>query len=167
MSQPRPSSAPPNSARSDASETITGDTPSFETTVAATPLAVRGALCRLRDALNAWGSTPDLAARVELVAAELCNNIAEHGFRGRAAGELRLKARFASPDLYLEISDNGTPPPRALLQGQTLPSLDVACADLPEGGFGWFLIHSETDALRFEQNQNRNHLSLRFTPRTA
>ena len=136
-------------------------------TALASPGSVRAMLIRLRDQVRCWGAADEMVARVELVAAEICNNIAEHGFDERETGEMGLRVSFTPPDLLLEITDQGAAPPAELLHRPKLPPIDVPRLDLPEGGFGWFLVHSEVDDLIYERRAGRNRFSLRFSPRQA
>jgi serine/threonine-protein kinase RsbW len=137
----------------------------FTTSLPASSTAVREAMIELRGRMRQWGLAEELAARVELVAAEICNNIAEHGFAGEATGSLCLHVSSVPPDMLLQITDHGAKPPAQLLERPRLPALDVARADLPEGGFGWFLVQSEADVVQYERDKGMNRYCLRFTPR--
>ena len=59
--------------------------------------------------------------------------------------------------LACAITDNGISVPADCLLPRDLPRNDVA--DLPEGGFGWYLIQDLTQALCYYREQQRNFLA--------
>ena len=62
----------------------------------------------------------------------------------------------------MRVSDDGRPMPGFALPCATPPELDVPCADLPQGGFGWALVQALTADLRYRRAAGRNELALRF-----
>lgn len=112
------------------------------------------ALCHLHD---------DLCARAELVLAEVFNNIVEHACAGRpaggATGTISCEMQLASGRLCIVVRDDGQAMPDGDLPPGTLPILDVARHDLPEGGFGWHLIRSLTNGLCYLREPCCNRLS--------
>ena len=120
-------------------------------------MAVRDALRLLVKGLPDDGA--DLGM-VELVLAEVLNNVVEHAYAG-GHGKIELTIQLTSTDLSCAIVDEGDPMPDG-----TLPAgdLDAAFATdgLPEGGFGWHLIRSLSQDLRYDRYKGRNHLSFRL-----
>lgn len=120
--------------------------------------AVREALGRLMAALVPLGLTHDCRETVELVLAEVLNNIVEHAY-AEAPGPIEVELRAAADGVGCVICDHGRPMPDGTppLGRQTL--LDVPLEDLPEGGFGWFLIRSLTRDLDYVRQRGSNRLS--------
>ncbi|MFU8881530.1 MAG: ATP-binding protein [Rhodobacterales bacterium] len=108
-------------------------------------------------------SRPDLIGRVELVLAEMLNNITEHGYAQDANGWISLRCRFGAEGILVSIADTGQAIPCKVLESSDKDLPDLSCLDgdaLPEGGFGWSLIHRLTRNLRCQRDGNRNHVSL-------
>jgi serine/threonine-protein kinase RsbW len=58
------------------------------------------------------------------------------------------------------IVDSGVSLPDGVIPAGLLPGMaDVALEDLPEGGFGWYLIRSLTRDLAYTRDQGVNRLS--------
>jgi len=132
---------------------------------AATPAAIRQALGEVRDALGETGIAPDLLSRIELVLGEVFNNIAEHSYSAAQGGCVRLALWRQGRAIRTRIADKGCPLPGREPPEGTLPETDVPRDRLPEGGFGWFLIHSQSDEIRYRREPGENILELDFRPR--
>lgn len=135
-------------------------------TIRATPEATREAVVAVRGLMMRAGAAPGLLFRIELVLAEVLNNIGEHAYGG-AGGRVWLKARMEGEALCVTITDRGRPMPGGEMPGASLPETDVPCERQPEGGFGWYLIHSQADSLRYSREEGQNTLGLRFVPRAG
>ena len=119
------------------------------------------------DALQSNGASnvSDTArACVEIVLAEVLNNIVEHAFP--APQEHHAAARIITLDLHAHgaalhctIRDEGAAMPALCLPPGHCPDLGTAPENLPEGGFGWFLIRSLTCDLRYVREPGCNRLS--------
>ena len=105
---------------------------------------------------------PALIARVEIALAELFNNIAEHAYRDSGCGEVRCMMGSNEAVMIVEVTDQGGPMPGGEIPEGTLPDMDVDLADLPEGGFGWFLIRSQADGLSLQRLGLGNCTRLNF-----
>ncbi len=102
-------------------------------------------------------------ATVELVLAEAINNIVEHAYTGTAKEKLiRAELSLIGQQLDVALCDNGVAFPDGMLPSGELPDLDVALEQLPEGGFGWFLIYTQTQSVHYSRRDDRNTLSLCF-----
>jgi serine/threonine-protein kinase RsbW len=123
----------------------------------AEPEAVRRALQRLMLELQPHGLDPDLLGTIELVVAEALNNIVEHA-HAAFQGAISLKARTVAEQMQFELLDQGLPMPGGQLPSGQAAMLDVATHDLPEGGFGWFLIRSLSQDLHYSREGDTNRL---------
>ena len=129
-------------------------------TIPADPAAVSGAMSGLQTALADRRHPAALHPTWQIVLAEALNNIAEHACAGRADGRITLTLEFGASALHAELRDNGGPMPGNRLPPRREPSLDVAVTDLPEGGFGWTLIHDLTTSLQYDRQDDENILIL-------
>ena len=126
-------------------------------------LAVRKALAQVLDSLRPLKLAVEETGTVELVMAEVLNNIVEHAYSDRSEGG-RVEIQYvAKPDgLNVCISDNGNMMPDGKLPTGTLASLEVDMPDLPEGGFGWFLIQHLAKDVTYQRVGKRNVLQMRI-----
>lgn len=92
----------------------------------------------------------------EMALAECLNNIAEHAYEERGDGKIDLWLTVAQGRLHVMIRDQGTPLPNESLPIAKAPDVSCGLDDLPEGGFGWFLIHSVTENLRYARRGAEN-----------
>jgi len=95
---------------------------------------------------------------VEIVLAEVLNNVVEHAYAEHGRGVIELDVKREGQRLTFVIRDDGRPMPGGIAPGGIPQDLDVAEKDLPEGGFGWFLIRELTRDLRYHRTGNRNEL---------
>jgi serine/threonine-protein kinase RsbW len=133
----------------------------FHAVFAADQTAVRGAL-RAALARFVRQMTDDEAGTMELVLAEVFNNIVEHAFADGGPGQIELTISRDELGLMCRIADDGAPMPEGRLPAGRLPSNAVAVEDLPEGGFGWFLIRDLTRELSYVRDGSRNLLMFRL-----
>ncbi|MDP1668925.1 ATP-binding protein [Phaeovulum sp.] len=133
----------------------------FQHRFAADPHAVRGALCaamaRFKQEIRA-----EEAGALELVLAEIMNNIVKHSYAGGGDGTISLSILRDQRGISCSVSDDGVPLPPACLVVPGLPKTAVAKADLPEGGFGWYLIHTLTRDLGYRREAGQNLLAFRL-----
>jgi serine/threonine-protein kinase RsbW len=123
-------------------------------------MAVRQGLQHLFSQEPLIGISEDARSTAELVLAEALNNIVEHAYAAQE-GAIEIAIEMGDDGLDCMIVDHGAPMPgHALPQGkpQDLSNLD----DLPEGGFGWFLIRSIALDLNYQRVQGQNHLRFRL-----
>lgn len=126
------------------------------------PMAVRLALQKVMADLNAKGLRPEDAATVEIVLAEVLNNIVEHAYGDGSDGCIDLRICSTKNQLEFQFTDNGNPMPFDRLPDGKSHDLECASDDLPEGGFGWFLIRDLTHELRYTRSENRNFLGFKI-----
>ncbi|MBU3029147.1 ATP-binding protein [Paracoccus marinaquae] len=136
--------------------------PMFHRVLPANPAAVRDTLADIRLRFRSEVSE-DTLGRLELVLAEVMNNIAEHAARPSSAGEgapsIHLSIVRHDGGLACAISDDGVSLPEDCILPRGLPAMDPE--DLPEGGFGWYLIQDLTQALCYYREDQRNFLAFR------
>lgn len=121
--------------------------------------AVRQALQAACDTLLLRSLTEDARGTAQVVIAEALNNIVEHAY-STGEGEIELSLKHKDGKLSVLITDRGHPMPGGKLPEGRLPEPDPA--DLPQGGFGWFLIRSLSQDLRYCRSEGRNHLFFRL-----
>ncbi|MFD2172820.1 ATP-binding protein [Rhodobacter lacus] len=133
----------------------------FHHSFAATPFAVRTAL---RTALARFlrQLSPDEAGTLELVLAEVLNNIVEHGYGETGHGTITLSLVRDHRGLSCSISDDGVELPPACLARSLDNTQRPEPQALPEGGFGWFLIHDLVEDLGYHRANGRNLLAFRM-----
>lgn len=134
----------------------------FSVTFRGSPSGVRRALRMTRAEIAASGASADMLGRVETVLAEVLNNVVEHALRDRP-GEMVKASGHQKPDgWHFRINDTGCALPDGELPGSAFPKLDTAIEDLPEGGFGWAMVHLLTRDLHYCRLPGRNCLSFRI-----
>ena len=126
-------------------------------TFLASPFGVRDGLAQMLAAPPLGDLAPDLRGTAELVLAEVLNNIAEHAYAaGPGPVTVTLTAEPGGPRCL--VVDQGLAMPGGRVPVGNLPSADTAVEDLPEGGFGWHLIHSLTRDLSYHRAGACNRL---------
>lgn len=126
----------------------------------ATQNGVRDLLSQGRARLLAASIPEAWLGTVELVWAEALNNIAEHAYAGMTAGKVDIEVTVDGPFVSATIRDFGKPLPGLTLPTGGLPDSSGAVENLPEGGFGWFLIRELCDNVAYWHKNGENHLSL-------
>jgi serine/threonine-protein kinase RsbW len=121
--------------------------------IRAEPSSVRAALRRITTAVPVCNLSGDQRGTVELVLAEVLNNVAEHAYAD-AAGHVAVTVALIPDGLACEVMDEGA----AMPDGQP-PEGRLPEGDLPEGGFGWHLIRSLTCDLAYRRQRGSNRLS--------
>lgn len=133
----------------------------FQRCFSAEPHAVRGAL-RAAVACFARQISLDEVGTLELVLAEVMNNIVEHSYAGGATGTISLSIVRDRCGLSCSLSDDGVPLPEGCLAPPQLPETAVSTEHLPEGGFGWYLIHDLARDLGYRREGGQNLLAFRL-----
>ncbi|MFC3613132.1 ATP-binding protein [Lutimaribacter marinistellae] len=138
------------------------ETESFALSFQASEGAARDGIRAVASALRWRGLSGDRAGDVELALAEAINNVVEHAYAGLAPGQVHVTCWLGGGRLDILISDNGHAMPGGRLPEGTAAKLENAIEDLPEGGFGWFLIRQLATEIRYERCSGLNRLSLMF-----
>lgn len=130
-------------------------------------LAVREALSQLLTALRPLHLDVEEAGTVELVLAEAMNNIVEHAYpSGDTPGPILISCDHQADGLHVQIKDSGRPMPGGQTPIGLAVDVDVDLIDLPEGGFGWFLIKDLAKDVLYRRVGSANHLSFRLAVAT-
>ena len=122
---------------------------------------VRQALRHLRQELDQMGIGDEDLGLAELVLGEVLNNVVEHAYGEGNGGRIRLTCRASGDALAFCVCDAGRPLPGLVPPPGLPPDLDCAREDLPEGGFGWFLVRSLTSGLTYARRLGYNVLRFR------
>ncbi|UWQ04583.1 ATP-binding protein [Aliiroseovarius crassostreae] len=121
-------------------------------------LAVRDALQSIRDQLEPLGIRDDIQGTLEIVLAEALNNVVEHAYRD-LSGVIEVSLHRQGSDLWISILDDGHPMPNGELPEGEPYDLEQMDSNLPEGGFGWFLIRELTQNLSYDRSGSQNKMT--------
>jgi len=136
----------------------------FEVSLESDELAVRGALAAVLRRLAPLDLSAEEESTIELVLAEALNNIVEHAYPDDVSdGLIEINCTYECGGLNVHIIDSGKSLPDETLPLGHLASLDVDLNDLPEGGFGWFLIRNLAKAVTYDRVNDQNILKLRLS----
>lgn len=135
---------------------------SFRITFPGQPIAVRSALARMMEQLNGLDLSSHDRGVIELVLAEAMNNIVEHAYFGNPDGMVELQITPTDSGLICHLRDDGKPMPEGKAPKGDRALLDCEMEDLPEGGFGWFLIRDLAYELNYTRVSGKNLLSFRI-----
>lgn len=131
--------------------------------------AVRNALDDTIAALRFLDYSHEEYGTIELVLAEVMNNIVEHAYSGDPDGMIELEIAPSSNGLNCTLRDNGKPMPDGNVPIGILPIPNIGAAapvnNLPEGGFGWFLIQDLARDLQYMRQGQKNILTFRIATR--
>jgi len=122
---------------------------------------IRLLMADIRETLQAQETlSVELLSNAELIISEILNNIEEHSYGGEVGCPLRISVSLIDQNkIEVETQDFGEPMPGLKLPAKSLPNTDVRLEDLPEGGFGWFLIHTLAPETTYQRNGQRNILT--------
>jgi serine/threonine-protein kinase RsbW len=123
-------------------------------TISPDPIGVRQGLKALFESLLLRQLDDANRGKAEIVLAEALNNIVEHAYAD-GGGEIELTIRLNRQGLNCRIVDHGAPMPDGALPIGRL----AAPEDLPEGGFGWHLIRTLAEDLRYARVAGQNQLT--------
>lgn len=107
--------------------------------------------------------TDEQFAKVEIVLAEALNNIAEHAFVDHDGATPCSAIEVACYETHLRVllEDNGRALPDHKIPQASPLEFDPCDIDgLPEGGFGWGLIHSLVKELTYIRASGKNQLRM-------
>ncbi|WP_299814375.1 ATP-binding protein [uncultured Jannaschia sp.] len=129
----------------------------------ATDLAVREQIARVRVCLCRTRASVALQENVAILLGEILNNIVEHSLAGRHDARIALAVSRDADGICVETQDVGEPLPPQLLTSARLPETAVDVVNMPEGGFGWFIIHALADEMVYVRDEGTNRLSFRLS----
>lgn len=125
----------------------------------AAPVSVRHVLQAVLAHL-AGRLTEGAAGTLQIVLAEVLNNIVEHAYGG-AGGRITLQVSAGAGVLTCRVADQGRAMPGGALPDPA--SLDFDLDDLPEGGFGWLMIRDLAQDLHYRRDRGHNILQFRIS----
>lgn len=139
----------------------------IELTLPGNAMAVRSALETVLGQLSESGLSESDCGITELVLAEVLNNVVEHAYSAGDPGPIELYIRRTGSILACRITDHGHPMPSEQLP--TVPHNDLSCEpqDLPEGGWGWLIIHELAEDVLYTRKGGRNFLEFTLSPNRA
>ncbi len=120
------------------------------------------AIASLHAGLSNLGLPGQKTADIKIVLAEAINNVVEHAYAERAPGMVRVSVLDSKDYLEVQITDTGHPLPGLKMPDGIPASVETDASNLPEGGFGWFLIRTLADEVRYDRRNGQNLLFLRF-----
>lgn len=120
-------------------------------------------LLMVRAEMTAGEASADMIGRTETVLAEVLNNVVEHALRLKGDDLIEIRGEEQEGGWKFFAVDSGAPLPDGQLPGKTFPPLDTAMEDLPEGGFGWAMVHVLTRDLSYRRVCGKNQLQF-FVP---
>ena len=125
--------------------------------IQATTLDVREGLRSLMSCALVQDLPEDCLGTIELVLAEALNNVVEHAY-ARYPGQIVVDVQRGPDQLRFHITDTGLPMPSAEPPHGHLAEVGTI-EDLPEGGFGWFLIRTLAQDLTYRREGEHNLLT--------
>ncbi|MFT4959369.1 MAG: serine/threonine-protein kinase RsbW [Paracoccaceae bacterium] len=129
---------------------------------AATQIEARRAIVLTMAQLPDLGISQSRCSDIEIALAEVVNNVVEHAFDGLPDATGHITCLIEADTLTIEVSDTGRPIPDNQLPTGSRADLSGPMADLPEGGFGWFLIRQIATTVTYERTNGQNRLILEF-----
>lgn len=137
--------------------------PPVNVSVQSSEMAVREAVKGVIDGLRPLALDIEEVGTVEIVLAEALNNIVEHAYPVPAPNQpIDINCNLCSDGLHVTIKDKGYPMPDGKAPIGMAQNLDVDLMDLPEGGFGWFLIQDLAKDVTYQRRDATNRLDLRI-----
>lgn len=134
----------------------------FETELASTARKVRGVLDEISGVLDRLGWNAPACGVVELVLAEALNNIVEHAYADCPDGGILLRLTAGPEFADLMLQDRGNAMPDYRIPPGRIVDLGDLCKDLPEGGFGWYLIRTLAEDICYTRANDANRLEIRI-----
>ena len=123
---------------------------------------IRETLAQIMSDIEEIAPQADSVGTMEIVLAEVLNNISEHAYEGAPNGKITAKLEHHKAILTCEIWDKGKAMPHGAAPTGKTAEVDVDTDALPEGGFGWFLIREMTLDLVYGREAEQNRLRFRL-----
>lgn len=139
----------------------------FACSFTATNMDARSGISSVVSQLQTLGVPAARVDEVQIALTEAVNNVVEHAYAGAAPGDVLIKAELSPERLRIDIQDAGAPFPNEKLPVGTAADINVPVSNLPEGGFGWFLIRELASQVQYERSEGNNNLSLCFEIQVA
>ncbi len=131
----------------------------FRTHFSSEPILVGSVVDSVIESTASFFSSPDDLQNLEIALAEIINNIAEHAYAQATDGPIELSVTHSDDRLCFLLVDQGVAMPGLNIPTAQHHDLNVPVLDLPEGGFGWFLIRTLVEDLKYQRTNGQNHLT--------
>ncbi len=98
----------------------------------------------------------DLAYQIELCVVEILNNVIEYGYGMQKGNPIEVRCRFEQSSVRIAVVDQARP-----MESFEIPQVDYNPHDvenLPERGFGLFLVHEIMDEVTYETQRKNNRV---------
>lgn len=125
--------------------------------IGATAQDVSAFLGDFTDITATWPLCQTVLGDAVILLGEFLNNVVEHGDPAPET-EIDIAVTLGVAHLRVATVDRGAPLPGDCLAGAVLPDAAAEIDDLPEGGFGWFIIHQIASDIAYERTDDRNCL---------
>ncbi len=106
------------------------------------------------------GPHEDTPQVLRICVAEALNNIVKHAYGGAPDKPISVSLDFFEQRVAITLMDEGCPMPGGKIPETELDFDETDYDSLPEGGFGWILIRSQMDAIKYERRNGCNVLRL-------
>ncbi len=103
----------------------------------------------------------------ELIVAEVLNNIVEHAYLEKPGNQIWIRIRIENGEIDFDFIDQGISMPNQTLPAYRATNIPDDVGDMPEGGWGWMLIHDLAEDLSYQRMAEDNHLCFRLSRRRA
>ena len=133
--------------------------PFLEIILDADPFRVREALNKVISKITPMVVFKERIADLELVLAEVINNIVEHAYSVDKYGDIELRIWVKEQEVRCVLMDAGNPIPNCLDYSVDQPEIGTDITALPEGGFGRFIVQSLTKNLQYKRASGKNLVS--------
>lgn len=120
---------------------------------------MRSGLASIISGLKEIGLSSDEVGTAEVVLAEVLNNVVEHAYGIEQSGNIKVGCATTESGVHFSVTDEGHPMPNGKTPLGICADINVPLDDMPEGGFGWFLIESLANDVEYKRLKNRNTLS--------
>lgn len=137
--------------------------PQFKLRFQSGHFSTRQALLRLMNELKCLNLSHATCVNIELVLAEIFNNIVRHAYSTDQVGPIFVCGTYFGNEIYFKVEDFGcemTDTSSMAIKEPKLPRLNDSPA---EGGFGWFLISQIADRYRYWRESDKNCIEV-FMP---
>ena len=128
----------------------------------ATELGGRDLAIRLLDALTVECICENQKNSIGIAVTEGLNNIVEHALSGCSKKRIYVDLSLNSAQVFVLLQDEGRAMPGWQIPAGRPAYLPVARPDLPEGGFGWTVIHTLADRVDYSRINGVNRLKMWF-----
>ena len=107
------------------------------------------------------GEAEEIAVeQVELCVAEALTNVVKHAYDCQGNKIVNVVCALTRSHIVVDIEDEGKELPHHLLATAGPRELGSDIIELPENGFGWFLIMDQMDAVEYVRQDGINHLRM-------